>query len=145
MGVADSEARAILEEFTRDGHLSPSSSERAGWGNWEHVTPGWILLLSLKALVLLRWEEGRSVLEQALGSPSELSCDEAESLAEVLRGNLSAARAAHESGALSLERVLALLVHVIAEEAMTHEEINVLLESAHAMNEEALQAGNLLR
>ncbi|MEV7511597.1 DUF3710 domain-containing protein [Streptomyces sp. NPDC091201] len=64
---------------------------------------------------------------------------------DALRGNLSAARAAGQSGALSLERVLELLVLLIAEEAMTEEEVTVLMESARAMNEEVLQAGDLLR
>ncbi|MFK0258725.1 DUF3710 domain-containing protein [Streptomyces sp. NPDC090445] len=41
--------------------------------------------------------------------------------------------------------MLALLVLLIAEEAMTDEEVTVLMESARAMNEEALQAGDLLR
>lgn len=144
MGVVDSEARAILEEFTRHGRLSPSALERARWGDWEQVTPAWVLLLGLKALVVLRWEEGRTGPEGSPGQSSELTRGEADGLVEVLRGNLSAARVARESGVLTLERVLDLLVRVIAEEALTHDEVGVLLESARAMNEEALRSGDLL-
>ncbi|MET9855765.1 DUF3710 domain-containing protein [Streptomyces sp. NPDC006450] len=145
MGVVVSEARAILDEFTRDGRLSPNSSKRANWGDWEQVTPAWVLLFSLKALVLFRWEEGRTGPEVVPGAPAGLPRKDVDGLVEVLRGNLSAARAARANGVLTLERVLALLVHVIAEEAMTGEEVGVLLESAQAMNEEALQSGDLLR
>nr|WSX54246.1 DUF3710 domain-containing protein [Streptomyces sp. NBC_00974] len=135
-----------MQEFIRDGRLSPSSSERARWGDWEQVTPAWVLLLGLKALVVLRWEEGHAGSEFLPGQPlSGLSRDETDGLVEVLRGNLSAARVASEDGVLTLEHVLALLVSVIAEEAMTDEEVAHVLQSARAMNEEALQAGDLLR
>lgn len=103
MGVADSEARAILQEFIRDGRLSPSSSERARWGDWERVTPAWVLLLGLKALVVLREEEGHSGSKFLAGQPpSGLSRDETDGLVEVLRGNLSAARVARADGVLTL-------------------------------------------
>ncbi|MEU8773495.1 DUF3710 domain-containing protein [Streptomyces sp. NPDC048606] len=74
-----------------------------------------------------------------------MSRDETDRLVEVLRGNLSAARVAREGGLLNLEHVLALLVRVIAEEAMTDEEVAFVLASARAMHEEALRSGDLLR
>ncbi|MER5933037.1 DUF3710 domain-containing protein [Streptomyces sp. NPDC002054] len=145
MAVVVSEARAILDQFTRDGYLSPNSVERAKWGDWGQVTPAWVLLLSLKALILFRWEEGRNGSELLPGIPVGLPRNDADALVEVLRGNLSAARVAGSRGVLTLERVLTLLVYVVAEEAMTREEVGVLLESAQAMNEEMLRSGDLLR
>ncbi|RSS62183.1 DUF3710 domain-containing protein [Streptomyces sp. WAC06614] len=79
------------------------------------------------------------------GPPVGLSPLEVDDLTEVLRGNLSAARFARESGVLTLDRVLALLVRVIADEAMTYEEVKALMESAREMNEEIVRAGDLLR
>ncbi|MGE7390917.1 DUF3710 domain-containing protein [Streptomyces sp. NPDC004126] len=145
MGAVVGEARAILDEFTRDGRLSRESLERARWGDWEQATPAWVLLIGLKCLVFLRWEEGRNGSAVFGGTPAGLPREHADALVEVLRGNLSAARAARAEGLLTLDRVLALLVTVLAAEAMTHEEIGVLLESAEAILEEALQAGELLR
>ncbi|MER6252721.1 DUF3710 domain-containing protein [Streptomyces sp. NPDC001584] len=138
-----SEARAVLDEFTREGRLSPSSLERAGWGTWDRVVPGWVLLLSLKSLVLFRWEEGRTGPELLPDVPAGMSRHEADNLIEMLRGSLSAAVVARTTGGLTLERVLSLLVCVIADEAMTHQEVDTLLNLAVAMNEEALQAGDL--
>ncbi|MER7822686.1 DUF3710 domain-containing protein [Streptomyces sp. NPDC096097] len=145
MAVEASEARAVLDEFTREGRLSPSSLERAEWGTWDRVVPGWVLLLSLKALVLFRWEEGRTGPELLPDVPAGMSRDEADGLIEMLRGSLSAAAVARTTGGLTFERVLSLLVCLIAAEAMTHQEVDTLLESAVALNEEALQAGDLSR
>lgn len=144
MGV-DREARAVLGEFTRDGRPSPGSLERAGWGDWGQATPAWVLLLGLKALVALRWEDGRTDPQPLSGAASGLSRDEVAGLLEVLRGNLSAARIARENGTLTFERVLALLACVIAEEALTDEEVAELMELALSMNEETLRTGDWLR
>ncbi|PWK74857.1 uncharacterized protein DUF3710 [Streptomyces sp. CG 926] len=145
MAAEASEARAVLHEFTREGRLSPGSSERAEWGTWDRVAPGWVLLLGLKSLVLFRWEEGRTGPELLPDVPAGMSRNEADNLIEMLRGSLSAAEVARTTGGLTLERVLALLVCVIADEAMTHQEVDTLLELAVAMNEEVLQSGDLSR
>lgn len=139
------EARAILDQFTRDAYLTRFSIERARWGEWEQVTPAWVLLLSLKSLLLLRWEEGRSGPELIPELPAGVSRAEADRLVEALLGSLTAARVARNAGTLTLEGVLPLLAGVIAEEAMTDQEIDRLLRAALEIGQELVHAGDLLR
>lgn len=58
MGDVGSAARQVLDEFQRDGSLSPETASRARWEDRpESLTPALVLMFAVKTLLRLRAEE----------------------------------------------------------------------------------------
>ncbi|MFC8505302.1 DUF3710 domain-containing protein [Streptomyces sp. NPDC057411] len=141
-GKARDDAQSILKQFSRDGYLTPVSVSRAEWGVWDRVTPAWVLLVGLKALLRLRWEGGQQdAAREISGLLPGVPDKEATQLVEAMLGDLAAARRIVEGQLLTLERLVTLM-HVVTEvESMSDDEVMRVLEFAEETCRDALGSG----
>ncbi|WP_371666806.1 DUF3710 domain-containing protein [Streptomyces sp. NBC_00289] len=114
-------------QFRRDGFVAPESVERAEFDVWDRMTPGLVLLVAYQILVKLREEDGRT----DPGRPAPGSDEEtAELMARAMLGDEAAASETSRRDLITLDRLLELLVSVIAEESLSEEAVDALLEAA---------------
>jgi hypothetical protein len=127
MGEASDAARSVVAQFRRDGFVAPESAERAEFDVWDRMTPGLVLLVAYQILVKLREEDGRT----DPGRPAPGSDEEtAELMARAMLGDEAAASETSRRDLITLDRLLELLVSVIAEESLSEEAVDALLEAA---------------
>jgi hypothetical protein len=127
MGEASDAARSVVAQFRRDGFVAPESAERAEFDVWDRMTPGLVLLVAYQILVKLRAEDSRT----DPGRPAPGSDEEtAELMARAMLGDEAAASETSRRDLITLDRLLELLVSVIAEGSLSEEVVDVLLEAA---------------
>nr|WP_159059426.1 DUF3710 domain-containing protein [Streptomyces antibioticus] len=127
MGEASDAARSIVVQFRRDGFVAPDSAERAEFGVWDRMTPGRVLLVALQILLKLREEDGRTDSGRPVPGLNE---EEAGLVVRTLLGDATAAPETSRRGLITLDRLLGLLASVIAEESLSEEEVDAVLEAA---------------
>ncbi|MGK3941284.1 DUF3710 domain-containing protein [Streptomyces caeruleatus] len=127
MGEASRAARAVVAQYVRDGFVAPESAELTEFQVWDRMTPGRVLLVALQVLLGLRAEDGRADLGRAVPGLSE---EEAGLMIRTLLGDRTAAPEASRRDLITLDRLLGLLASVIAEESLSEEEVDALLEEA---------------
>ncbi|MEU9325323.1 DUF3710 domain-containing protein [Streptomyces canus] len=127
MGEASDAARSVVAQFRRDGFVAPESAERAEFEVWDRVTPGRVLLVALQILLRLREEDGRTDLGRPVPGLDE---EEAGLLVRTLLGDAAAAPETSRRDLITLDRLLGLLASVIAEESLSEEAVDALLEAA---------------
>ncbi|MFI6440991.1 DUF3710 domain-containing protein [Streptomyces sp. NPDC050759] len=127
MGEARDAARSVVAQFRRDGFVAPESGERVEFEVWDRLTAGRVLLVALRILLTLREEDGRTDLGRPVPG---LDGEEAGLMVRTLLGDATAAPETSRRGLITLDRLLGLLASVIAEESMSEEELDVLLEAA---------------
>ncbi|MEV8627430.1 DUF3710 domain-containing protein [Streptomyces sp. NPDC051079] len=140
-GKVRDDAQAVLKQFAADGYLAPMSASRAEWGAWGRVTPAWVVLVGLKALLRLRWEGGdqQDAALELSGLLPGVSSEDAAQLVEAMLGDLAAARRVVERELLTLERLVRLMHAVTEAEAMTDDEVKTVLEFAEETCRDALE------
>ncbi|MFF7134818.1 DUF3710 domain-containing protein [Streptomyces sp. NPDC008196] len=127
MGEAGDVARSVVAQFRRDGFVAPESAERTEFEVWDRTTPGRVLLVALQTLLMLRAEDGRSDLGRPVRGLDE---EEAGLMLRTLLGDATAVPETSRRDLITLDRLLGLLASVIAEESMSEEEVDALLEAA---------------
>ncbi|MET9787269.1 DUF3710 domain-containing protein [Streptomyces canus] len=127
MGEASDAARSVVAQFRRDGFVAPESVERAEFDVWDRMTAGRVLLLAVQILLKLREEDGRNDLGRPVPG---LDGEEAGLMIRTLLRDATAAPEASRRELITLDRLLELLVSVIAEESLSDEEVHALLEAA---------------
>ncbi|MFE1834889.1 DUF3710 domain-containing protein [Streptomyces sviceus] len=120
-------ARSVVAQFRRDGFVAPESAERTEFEVWDPTTPGRVLLVALQTLLVLRAEDGRSDLGRPVRGLDE---EEAGLMLRTLLGDAAAVPETSRRDLITLDRLLGLLASVIAEESMSEEEVDALLEAA---------------
>ncbi|MEU8545200.1 DUF3710 domain-containing protein [Streptomyces sp. NPDC048717] len=143
MNTVHRSARRILDEFRAQGGLTSGSPADIGW---EHrgggLTPAYVLLFAVKAVLRLRQESGadvREVVTTVAGDAAERS--RAETLVHALSGDMAVARTLDQHGTGLLESVMALLDALIRLEDLSEEEIDELLVHAESLADECTRAG----
>ncbi|MFG2464192.1 DUF3710 domain-containing protein [Streptomyces canus] len=127
MGEASDAARSVVAQYRRDGFVAPESAELTEFDVWDRMTPGLVLLVAYQILVKLREEDGRT----DPGRPAPGSDEEtAELMARAMLGDEAAASETSRRDLITLDRLLELLVSVIAEESLSEEAVDALLEAA---------------
>ncbi|MFI8073102.1 DUF3710 domain-containing protein [Streptomyces sp. NPDC086033] len=127
MGEVSDAAHSVLAQFRRDGFVAPESAERAEFDVWDRMTPGLVLLVAYQVLVKLREEDGRT----DPGRPAPGSDEEtAELMARAMLGDEAAASETSRRDLITLDRLLELLASVIAEESLSDEAVDALVEAA---------------
>ncbi|MGO4631656.1 DUF3710 domain-containing protein [Streptomyces sp. 2RAF24] len=144
-GKVRDDAQAVLKQFATDGYLTSLSVSRAQWGVWDRVTPAWVVLFGLKALLRLRWEGGgrRDATLEPSGLLSGLSDEEATQLVEAMLGDLSAARRVVERELLTLERLVAFMHAVTRAESLSDDEVMEILGFGEEACHHAMSSGGL--
>lgn len=127
MGEASDAARSVVAQFRRDGFVAPESAERAEFAVWDRMTAGRVLLVALQALLALRAEDGRNDLGRPVRGLDE---EEARLMVRTLLGDAAAAPETSRRDLITLDRLLELLASVIAEESLSDEAVDALLEAA---------------
>ncbi|MEU0213360.1 hypothetical protein [Streptomyces canus] len=90
-------------------------------------TAGRVLLLALQILLKLREEDGRNDLGRPVPG---LDAEEAGLMIRTLLRDATAAPETSRRELITLDRLLVLLASVIAEESLSEEEVDALLEAA---------------
>ncbi|CAM5464581.1 DUF3710 domain-containing protein [Streptomyces canus] len=127
MAEASDAARSVVAQYRRDGFVAPESAELTEFDVWDRMTPGLVLLVAYQILVKLREEDGRT----DPGRPAPGSDEEtAELMARAMLGDEAAASETSRRDLITLDRLLELLVSVIAEESLSEEAVDALLEAA---------------
>jgi hypothetical protein len=127
MGEAGDAAHAVVAQFRRDGFVAPESAERAEFAVWDRMTPGRVLLVALQVLLRLRAEDGRTDVGRPVRGLDE---EEARLMIRTLLGDATAVPETSRRDLITLDRLLELLVSVIAEESLSEEAVDALLEAA---------------
>ncbi|MDH6517049.1 hypothetical protein M2163_005971 [Streptomyces sp. SAI-135] len=127
LGEASSAARAVVAQFRRDGFVATESAERAEFDVWDRMTAGRVLLVALQMLLKLREEDGRNDLGRPVRGLDE---EEARLMVRTLLGDAAAAPETSRRDLITLDRLLELLASVIAEEPLSDEAVDALLEAA---------------
>ena len=127
MGEARDAARSVLAQFRRDGFVAPESVVRAEFDVWDRMTPGRVLFVALGILLRLREEDGRTDLGRPVPGLGE---EDAGLMMRTLLGDAPAAPETSRRELITLDRLLGLLASVIAEESLSQEEVDALLEAA---------------
>ncbi|MET8075032.1 DUF3710 domain-containing protein [Streptomyces sp. NPDC005303] len=127
MGEASSAARAVVAQFRRDGFVGPESAERAEFDVWDRMTAGRVLLLAVQLLLKLREEDGRNDLGRPVPGLDE---EEAGLMIRALLKDATAVPETSRRELITLDRLLGLLVSVIAEESLSEEDVDALLEAS---------------
>ncbi|MEV8528417.1 DUF3710 domain-containing protein [Streptomyces sp. NPDC052000] len=138
-------AKEIIEQFRRDGSISPESAVSAEFDVWDQVTPGWITFSTLKALVKIRWEKGESAADQVPVRPiSSLSREDATLVIRAFLGDISTMREVRDRGLITLASVVGLLSRMVEEDGLSEHQMDVLLEFGEETCREILRTGNPL-
>lgn len=150
MGELGKSALRIFEAFRRDGILSEERLIESDWQDSPtRVTPGLLLLISVRVLFQGRREEGIGFpVESPLLDQHGLSREGAEAMAAALAGDLSAVRRQHGGELFSLRNVLVLLVVLADAEDLEESEVPGLLNIAEEIADEfldSLRSGNPYR
>ncbi|MFJ2809004.1 DUF3710 domain-containing protein [Kitasatospora sp. NPDC087271] len=147
MGDVGSAARQVLDEFQRDGSLSPETASRARWEDRpESLTPALVLMFAVKTLLRLRAEEREPFPAdvQAIASHG-LAPNEVEMMVAGLTGDLRAVRDGRRDALFTLQNTLVLLAVLTDDEDIRGADLDFLLGAAEEMADEFLQAENPFR
>ncbi|WP_449350564.1 DUF3710 domain-containing protein [Streptomyces shaanxiensis] len=127
MGEAGRAAQAVVAQYVRDGFLTPESVARAEFDVWDRTTPGRVLLVAVQVVLALRQEDGRTDLGRPVPG---LDAEDAELMIRTLLRDPAAAPETSRRDLITLDRLLELLASLIAEESLSEEEVEALLEAA---------------
>lgn len=138
------DARAILEEFQQEGHISASSLGTAEFGIFDRLTPGWIILMAFKLAVLFRIEvDGVPAAQIAPELESGLNDTEAQLLVSSTLGDLQSMKEAQRRNLIDLEKILTLLNSAIKYHPIPEKKISMLFKMAEEECRNALESGDL--
>ncbi|MFF7274349.1 DUF3710 domain-containing protein [Streptomyces griseorubiginosus] len=133
-GDAVAGAREIVEQYRRDGELSARSVDRAGFGVWDRVTPGALLIA---ATVLIDAEE--PTLAEASPRPGTRV------LAAMLRDGLEGLALAQRDGQFGWDDMVALILAYVSLPSAPPDALDTLLDDAGSVWTEIVDSGEVTR
>jgi hypothetical protein len=134
MSEAGAGAREIVGQYRRDGELSAQSIDRAGFGVWDRVTPGALLVA---ATLLVDAEE--PTLAQASTRPG------ARVLTAVLRDGLDGLARAQRDGEFRWDDMVALIQAYLNLPGTAPDALDTLLDEAESVWTEIVESGDVTR
>ncbi|MFD7538327.1 MULTISPECIES: DUF3710 domain-containing protein [unclassified Streptomyces] len=139
--------KRIVDEFRREGMLTPESVESAGFEQWDRVVPSWIVLVALQSVIRVRWEKGISAVGQVPRDLTKigLSHDEAALVIGSLLGDVAGGQEAQARGLLTLQSMLGLFCAMAEEDSLSPRQLDDLFELGEEICRETLRSGTPIR
>ncbi|MEV6496639.1 DUF3710 domain-containing protein [Streptomyces prunicolor] len=134
MNRVGADAKAIIEQYGRDGRLSSESHALSEFGIWDRLTPGMLLGLALCVAVA----EDPAFADEIAESDDTL-------LNGLISGDFRAIELGVEDATKSWEQVIARLVEYVRRPDAAADALDVLLSEAEDLWSEVIDSGEMTR
>jgi hypothetical protein len=120
----------IVKEYERSGRVSSDSEAASGFGEWNRLTPAWILFAALKLEVLARQDSGDPPERIADDLGRSLPGDTGLRLVRAAMGDMEEIRRPREQSVVTLPNLLAMVSAAWAAGGVTEADVDFRLTAA---------------